>query len=217
MDGGGLRESKKRRTRTALVEAAVRLFRDKGYKATTVAEIAAAAGVSTKTYFNYFPSKEDVLFADTEAYLDLVVRMLADCGHGEELADHLRRQVLACLRLFGENGAGLDGDLMVLREQLVFTQPALRARLFRHLQDTQRHMGEVLRKTYPEELDPVTAASVVGALMGAAQAALTASLEESDSVDDAWAAVRRALEVALDGVSRVGDGVGPTHGPIPDP
>ena len=52
----GLRERKRQQTRQELISAAMRLFGEKGYEQTTVAEIAAAAGVSTKTFFNYFAS-----------------------------------------------------------------------------------------------------------------------------------------------------------------
>jgi len=64
------RENSKARTRLALAEAAVRLFREKGYTATTVDDIAAAAGCSARTFFRYFATKEDVLFLNIREIQD---------------------------------------------------------------------------------------------------------------------------------------------------
>jgi AcrR family transcriptional regulator len=68
----------KRRTREALVDAALTLFAAKGYEATSVEEIAQWAGVSPRTFFRYFETKDRVLFFGGDAYNAAVVRHLPD-------------------------------------------------------------------------------------------------------------------------------------------
>jgi AcrR family transcriptional regulator len=91
----GLRERKKRRTREALHDAAMRLFAERGYEATTVADIAAAADVAPRTFFAYFPTKDDVVFAAYDETLARFDALLAGRGPRETAIDALRAWIAA--------------------------------------------------------------------------------------------------------------------------
>ena len=86
----GLRERKKEHTRHAIEDAAFRLFAERGFQATTVADIAEAADVAPRTFFAYFPSKEDVLFADFDVTFDSFVACLRGRPPTESTFDALR-------------------------------------------------------------------------------------------------------------------------------
>ncbi|MFA7324410.1 MAG: TetR family transcriptional regulator, partial [Candidatus Nanopelagicales bacterium] len=84
------RSEHKAQTRQALIDAALELFAMRGYEATSVDEIAAMVGVSPRTFFRYFETKERVLFFGGDAFNDAIVRSLpeqpADRGDLEALA-----------------------------------------------------------------------------------------------------------------------------------
>lgn len=68
--GPGKRETQRLQTKERLQRSALELFREHGFEATSVAQIAGEAGVTERTFFRYFPSKEAVLFQDYESRLE---------------------------------------------------------------------------------------------------------------------------------------------------
>jgi AcrR family transcriptional regulator len=89
----GLRERKKQRTREQIIEAAMRLFAERGYHGTTIADIAAEAEVAPRTFFSYFPSKEAVVFHNVDRDLEGLASALRDRLPGETAFDALRRWI----------------------------------------------------------------------------------------------------------------------------
>jgi AcrR family transcriptional regulator len=86
----GLRERKKEQTRRTIEDAAFRLFDERGYQATTVADIAAAADIAPRTFFAYFPSKEAVVFGDFEETFAGLEARLRGRPEGENTFEGLR-------------------------------------------------------------------------------------------------------------------------------
>ncbi|WP_406860708.1 TetR family transcriptional regulator [Streptomyces sp. HUAS MG47] len=98
----GLRERKKRRTRDALLRAALESFTTKGYERTTVDEIADSVEVSQRTFFRYFASKEDVAFALQQVVEERFLRALAERPAEEGPFEAMRNAVLCSWEQIGE-------------------------------------------------------------------------------------------------------------------
>jgi AcrR family transcriptional regulator len=88
------RERNKQRTREEIARAAHELFVERGYNATTLPEIAEAAGVSTRTIFTYFPSKEDILFSNIDALTGALAQAIAARPAQEDALETVRRFIL---------------------------------------------------------------------------------------------------------------------------
>jgi AcrR family transcriptional regulator len=137
----GLRECKKLRTRQEIADQAMALFVQRGFDQVTVAEVAAAAGVSEKTVFNYFPTKEDLFFDEVpkrEAALRSAIRERAP---GESMLDSLRRlQSAECPRLASPGFAHFA--------RVIESSPALQAKEL----EVMAHFVRVLAETIEQEL-----------------------------------------------------------------
>ncbi|GAA3311881.1 TetR/AcrR family transcriptional regulator [Nonomuraea dietziae] len=191
----GLRERKKRRTREALITAAMGLFRSQGYEQTTVAQIAAAAEVSVRTFFLHFPAKEDLVMAEVSERVALGVRVFEQPLPGEHLTDLLLRAVNQMITHTGDTD--LVSGVAYSRVQLIVSVPDLQARMLRRLAEAQALIADALRRAYPEALDPIAAAAVVGSVVGAVTAAAAVSVSREDPPERVVAAMRRAAGLAV--------------------
>ena len=81
----GLRQRKKERTRQLIADTALTLFLERGFDAVTIAEIAAAADVDSKTIYNYFPSKPDLVYQRLEAFERSLLEAVRERTHGESI------------------------------------------------------------------------------------------------------------------------------------
>jgi AcrR family transcriptional regulator len=86
----GLREQKKQQTREAIASSAARLFHERGFAAVTIDEIAREVGISRQTVFNYFPSKEKMLFDRDEEIEAMLLSAVRDRPPGSSLVDAFR-------------------------------------------------------------------------------------------------------------------------------
>ena len=171
MDGRpSLRQRNRDRTALEIATAAFALFRERGYEATTIEQIAAAAGLSPRTFFRYFPTKEDVVFGDHAETVDRLRAALAAADPGQPPLRRVRAAVLAVQQ------PGRYPEREVARARLVAEVPALRARYSRLVEDFE----EVVAEALVADLGPgaeatalarIVAATVFGALRGARSAA----------------------------------------------
>src|SRR5262250_822800 len=86
MGATGLRERKKQQTRQRMIDVALELFDERGFDKVPVADVARAAEVSEATVFNYFPTKEDLVFQGMEAFEAELLRAVRDRPVGESAA-----------------------------------------------------------------------------------------------------------------------------------
>jgi AcrR family transcriptional regulator len=166
--------------RRELVAAAIRLFRDRGYEETTVDDIAAAAGVGRRTFFRYFPSKEDAISPDHEVGLARVAAVFATAHPTEPTAALVVRAGETVFDLYAD-----DPALSVQRFRLTHEVPALRDRESARVDHYRRLFTRRLRERFAGEPDGDLRAAVTGAAVVAAHnLALRAWLADGGRPDD---------------------------------
>ena len=193
----GLRERKKLRTRQAIATAALRLFAERGYEETTIADIAAAADVAPRTFFSYFPSKEDVVFAEIDDRLAEVAERLRRTP-GETPMETIRRSIVDVLNAVVTEHA----DYGAVQVALVLERPALRARALQRMTDAQEAIEALLRDLCPgiSEIDAVAASGVA---VGGMQAVVAHCRREGYDPLSMRTALDRAVDIVEHGLVSV--------------
>jgi AcrR family transcriptional regulator len=194
----GLRERKRQQTRQELISTAMRLFEERGYEQTTVAEIAATAGVSTKTFFNYFASKDEVLFPHLSRRIDAAVALIEQRAPDDEMAGVL----VAAMQWMVADAltAEVDGGLAAVRLPMIVSVPAVQAATLHRYFLAETQLANALHRAYSDTLDAASAAAVIGSVMGAAIAAALVCLQEGGTAKQLHAAIDHAIDIAIRGV-----------------
>ncbi|PWW63493.1 acyl-CoA-like ligand-binding transcription factor [Actinokineospora spheciospongiae] len=158
----GLRDRKKRETRTALSDAALDLAAERGLDHVTVDDIAERAGVSTRTFFNYFPSKEDAVLIPDDDLGTRIRTMVLNRPRHEPPLTAVREMLL------DEIGtADVDHHRWVLRMQVVRQHPDLLNRAFLSGAATEQQLAHALAERLDLPADH-TYPRLVAAAAGAA-------------------------------------------------
>jgi AcrR family transcriptional regulator len=190
--------------RDALIAAAFQLFLERGYEATTIDDIVALAGVGRRSFFRYFPSKDDVVFPDHERCLaDMTEFLNADSE--DDPVVRVCGAARLVLRMYAENPT-----FSVQRYQLTRSVPALRTYELSVVWRYERALADYLRRCFADWSDGDLRADVIAAAVVAAHNNALRSWLRSDGHGDVEAGVDHALEFVhgawgLDGVAPGGD------------
>jgi AcrR family transcriptional regulator len=135
----GLRERKRQQTRERLTRAAMALFLERGFEATTLDDIAAAADISRRSFFHYFASKEDVVFAWQEEITAALIAAVAARPSDESMLTAAENAISAMARQ-------VDANEAIAMSCLKRDNPALRARDQVKYEKLERALAEGLGK-----------------------------------------------------------------------
>ncbi len=161
----GLRERKKAKTRALIQEIALRLFREQGYAATSIEQIAEAAEVSSTTVFRYFPTKPDlVIYDDLDARFLQAARAQPTDLNIVQLLRNSIRSVLSGPRDY-------EMDTLREREQLMWSEPEVRTAMLAELVRTLREAVEFVAERTGRPVDDDKVIATAGAVIGVSLAA----------------------------------------------
>jgi AcrR family transcriptional regulator len=166
----GLRERKKLATRTAIHDAAMRLFAERGFAGTTMDQIAEAADVSRATVFTYFATKEDVVLGDGSGAVEAL---------GAALRENAAAGTVATVREWLGQLAGWFEPELVLQLKIAREVPVVGARRLQLYGEVERVIAGALADEIHEELAARLAAASLVAGVRIAEETAAARMERN--------------------------------------
>ena len=188
----GLRERKKAKTRAAIQRHALRLFREQGYEATTVEQIAAEAEVSPSTFFRYFPTKEDVVFYDPfdPVLIAALEAQPLELTPVEAIREALHTTFAAMSRE--------DRAEQWERGRLILSIPDVRMHAFNDFLATAQLLSELVASRTGRRPNDLAVHTFVGSVIGALMAAFLAGMNDPNA--DVVALIDESLCLLEDGL-----------------
>jgi AcrR family transcriptional regulator len=202
----GLRESKKRRTREAIAQAAADLFQQRGFTAVTVDDVARAADVSRQTVFNYFPTKEQMLFDRDEEIRAALLTLVRGRPDGTSLVAAFRRHTRGFWERFGRilDGGGNTHGFW----EIVEASPSLRDYAEASFAGHAISVGQELAREWDRPSDDPICHALARALCGVNVAILTCGLGRLTAGQDQATVVADMIEQADHAYDLLGHGLG---------
>ncbi|MFG2121580.1 TetR/AcrR family transcriptional regulator [Streptomyces sp. NPDC048710] len=193
----GLRERKKLQTAMRIYQVAIGLFVERGFDNVSVQEIADAAEVSKMTVFNYFGTKEDLVFRPMEEHFGDTARAVRERQPGESAVAAVRRQFLEMVES-RDPSVGLNPEPFARQvRELVRETPVLMERAFVAAQKGTRELAALLAA----ETGDLMQATIAAATLSAARNALIEEhhrrIAEGESADQVAADAAERVRVAF--------------------
>jgi AcrR family transcriptional regulator len=198
-------ELRRRSTHEALRRVALASFAREGFANVTVTELARQAGVTERTFFRHFPTKEAVLFQDYETQLEWLAEALAQRPASESLFDAVRTSV----EMFPH-------DLEVVRQAAMARVELISAdRIASHLRVVQSSFAKVLadfvKQRYPQVPNLDLVAEVTGSALAAALVAAVENWGRNGCVGDLGETVAASLDLIRSGLGPLSHSPGQAH------
>lgn len=177
----GRREQNKLDTRRAIAAAALDLARTRGVGNFTVDQVAAEAGVSRRTFFNYFHSAEEALTTSTDALLELAAAEFMARPAGEPLLDAM---IAALAAIAQTDNLSVCGELFRMAEG----SPELMRSQLHAWERAEARIGQAVSERMGGDLDPLYLLALVGAVLSCVKAAMQVWAAAAENPQDGSAA-----------------------------